>query len=149
MDGPLLPFGGDAPTPVPPDGNPLLARLDRTVGARLLALGCELVWATTWGEEANEAIAPLLGLPRLPVLEWPAGLPADGPRGLHWKTRPIVERAGARRFIWVDDEIAPIDHQWVEAQHPAPSLLHRVAPARGLTDADFAALSQWLRVTAP
>ncbi|MGD6744202.1 HAD domain-containing protein [Streptomyces sp. BH106] len=152
VDGPLLPFGATAdaaPGPVQ-DGNPLLARLDPTVGTRLLALGCELVWATTWGHEANEVVAPLIGLPPpLPVLEWPAHTPADGPHGLHWKTRPIVAWAGSRPFIWVDDEIGPMDRQWVEAQHPAPALLHRVDPSQGLTEADFSVLAQWLRETAP
>ncbi|MEV7413263.1 hypothetical protein AB0O04_36230, partial [Streptomyces althioticus] len=59
VDGPLIPFG--APHPPPPTapadhGNPLLARLDPTLGARLLALRCSLVWATTWMEEANEVV---------------------------------------------------------------------------------------------
>lgn len=145
VDGPLLPFGPGVE--VPPDADaehPLLARLDPSMGPRLLSLGCELVWATTWGEEANEAVGPALGLPRLPVLEWPDALPADGPRGLHWKTRPIVAWAGDRPFIWVDDEIAPLDRLWTEAHHPAPALLHGVDPARGLTDEDFTALRRWV-----
>ncbi|MEU9895121.1 hypothetical protein ACIBCS_03055 [Streptomyces phaeochromogenes] len=32
----------------------------------LMALPCELVWATTWMAEANETVAPRLGLPELP-----------------------------------------------------------------------------------
>jgi len=31
-------------------------------GRRLLALACDLVWATAWIHDANEVIAPLLGL---------------------------------------------------------------------------------------
>ncbi|MBU5944352.1 HAD domain-containing protein [Streptomyces sp. PAM3C] len=146
IDGPLIPFG--SPQPPPPaasadDGNPLLARLDPGVGARLLALGCSLIWATTWMEEANEVVAPRLGLPRLPVLDLPE---TDGPslRGLHWKTRPLVEWAGGRPFVWVDDEIGAVDRQWVAAAHPGPALLHRVDPARGLQDSDFRALGDWL-----
>ncbi|MEU8572508.1 HAD domain-containing protein [Streptomyces asoensis] len=152
VDGPLIPFGGSpgpsrAADQAPADeGNPLLARLDPEVGARLLALGCDLVWATTWMERANEVVAPRIGLPRLPVADWPdpdaAAEPV--PRGLHWKTRHLVERADGRPFIWVDDEIGPMDRLWVTAQHPGPSLLHRVDPARGLTPADFAALTAWL-----
>ncbi len=146
IDGPLIPFGSLQPslTEAAPDhGNPLLARLDPGVGARLLALGCSLVWATTWMEEANEVVAPRLGLPRLPVLDLPE---ADGPslRGLHWKTRPLVEWAGGRPFVWVDDEIGAVDRQWVAAAHPGPALLHRVDPARGLQDSDFRALGDWL-----
>lgn len=114
-----------------------------------MALGCHLVWASTWMEEANEAVAPRLGLPRLPVVEWPDACPDDSPRGLHWKTRHLVEWANRRPFVWVDDEISAMDRLWVAAQHPGPSLLHRVDPTKGLVDADFSALAGWLRVDAP
>ncbi|MFE1951908.1 hypothetical protein ACFW9D_15725 [Streptomyces sp. NPDC059524] len=57
----------------------------------------------------------------------------------------IVEWAGSEPFVWVDDEIGAVDRDWVAAAHPGPFLLHRVDPARGLTDADFAALHAWLR----
>jgi hypothetical protein len=123
----------------------LLRRLDPGVGSRLLALGCDLVWATTWLEEANEVVGPIVGLPKLPVLGWPDTPVEEGPRGLHWKTRPLVAWAGGRPFIWVDDEIRAMDRQWVAADHPGPALLHRVNPAKGLEDADFAVLADWLR----
>jgi hypothetical protein len=158
VDGPLIPFGSssahtpaaaaDASTPVD-QGNPLLKRLDPDIGARLMALGCDLIWASTWMEEANETVAPLIGLPKLPLVEWPDICAEEGPRGLHWKTRRIVERANGRPFIWVDDEIRAMDHQWVAASHPGPSLLHRVDPTKGLQDADFSALAGWLRALAP
>ncbi|MFE1925113.1 HAD domain-containing protein [Streptomyces asoensis] len=154
VDGPLIPFGTSpghprtaAPAPAG-QGNPLLARLDPGVGAPLLALGCDLVWATTWMERANEVVAPRIGLPHLPVADWPdtdAAAEPD-PRGLHWKTRGLVARADGRPFIWVDDEIGPMDRLWVTAQHPGPSLLHRVDPARGLTPPDFSTLTTWLDV---
>ncbi|WP_030906663.1 HAD domain-containing protein [Streptomyces sp. NRRL F-5126] len=154
VDGPLIPFGSTSGHPqaaaadtsaLVGHGNPLLTRLDPELGPRLMALGCRLVWATTWLEEANEVVSPRIGLPSLPVVEWPATGAGDGPRGLHWKTRRLVEWAGGRPFIWVDDEITAMDRLWVEAGHPGPSLLHRVDPARGLVDADFATLAAWLR----
>ncbi|OMI89110.1 hypothetical protein BSZ07_13625 [Streptomyces sp. M1013] len=146
IDGPLIPFGSPVCAARPVDeGNPLLARLDPGVGARLSALGCDLVWATTWGEEANEAVAPRIGLPRLPVLDRPDACAEEGPRGLHWKTRPLVEWADGRPFVWVDDEIGAMDRQWVAAAHPGPYLLHRVDPAEGLTDADFTVLAVTVR----
>ncbi len=156
MDGPLIPFGSSAghseiaaaSSTTVDQGNPLLARLDPGIGARLTALGCRLVWATTWREEANEVIAPRIGLPRLPVLEWPDTDAGGTPQGLHWKTRPMVEWAG-RPFIWVDDEISAMDRLWVDANHPGPSLLHRVEPAKGLIDADFCALAAWLDAVVP
>ncbi|GAA2384925.1 HAD domain-containing protein [Streptomyces glaucosporus] len=159
VDGPLIPFGPpprrprstSAPGPAASteEGNPLLARLDPAVGPRLTALGCDLVWASTWTDEANETVAPRIGLPRLPVVEWPDTPTDEGPRGLHWKTRHLVEWAGHRPFIWVDDEIGATDRLWVAAQHRAPSLLHRVDPGTGLTDGDFAVLADWLRTAVP
>ncbi|GAA3522271.1 hypothetical protein FHR32_007802 [Streptosporangium album] len=59
IDGPLLPFGEDpqrAPRVTTPDSH--LARLPSEVGRRLAALPCDLVWATTWEDEANAEIAP-------------------------------------------------------------------------------------------
>jgi hypothetical protein len=157
VDGPLIPFGSssghpqadtaDASTPTD-QGNPLLKRLASEIGGRLMALGCHLVWASTWMEEANEVVAPLIGLPNLPVVQWPDICTEEGPHGLHWKTRPLVERANGRPFIWVDDEISAMDRQWVAASHPGPSLLHHVDPAKGLEDADFSALAGWLRALA-
>ncbi|MER7920375.1 MULTISPECIES: HAD domain-containing protein [unclassified Streptomyces] len=145
VDGPLIPFGASygSSTSVS-QGNPLLDRLDPGIGPRLLALGCHLVWATTWMEDANEAVAPRLGLPKLPVLEWLDTGADEGPRGLHWKTRPLIEWADGRPFIWVDDEISAMDRVWVAAQHPGASLLHRVDPAKGLAEADFSTLADWL-----
>ncbi|MET9628373.1 HAD domain-containing protein [Lentzea sp. NPDC006480] len=135
VDGPLLPFGDGVP------GTPGLARLDPLHGPWLKALPCELVWATTWMDDANEHIAPLLGLPRLPVATWVDDEPRDG---LHWKTRGLVELAGTRPFAWVDDEITGKDRAWVAEHHPN-ALLHRVDPRHGLTDADYLALDAWLR----
>lgn len=158
VDGPLIPFGPSfsrvqAPAPssdvVPDQGNPLLGRLDPALGPRLIALGCDLVWATTWMDDANESIAPRLGLPRLPVVEWPEAPTDDGPRGLHWKTRQLVGWASNRPFIWVDDEISAMDRLWVAAQHQGPWLLHRVDPNEGLADSDFSALAGWLRTAVP
>ncbi|MGV9346569.1 HAD domain-containing protein [Streptomyces spiralis] len=157
VDGPLIPFGSSssslrAPASGPEvavdPGNPLLGRLDPDLGQRLTALGCDLVWASTWMEEANEAVAPRVGLPRLPVVAWPDACADGSPRGLHWKTRHLVEWANGRPFIWVDDEITSMDRLWVAAQHPGPSLLHRVDPTKGLEDADFSALADWLSAIA-
>jgi hypothetical protein len=114
-----------------------------------MALGCDVVWASTWMDDANEAVAPRIGLPRLPVVRWPEVLTDVGPRGLHWKTRHIVAWAGRRSFIWVDDEIRAMDRLWVSAQHEGQSLLHRVDPGEALTDGDFAELARWLRCTMP
>jgi hypothetical protein len=158
VDGPVIPFG--ATRQQYPDGyptypaksmspeaeaNPLLARVNPALGPRLLALRCELVWATTWESEANECVSPLLGLPELPVVAWPEPIGEPEWGGVHWKTRALVEWSGGRPFVWVDDEITDADRTWVAAHHPGRALLHRVDHRYGLTGVDFAALADWLR----
>ncbi|WP_405792966.1 hypothetical protein [Streptomyces sp. NBC_00029] len=96
-------------------------------------------------EEANECVAPRLGLPELPVVAWPEPSDEDGRGGLHWKSPALLDHAAGRPFIWVDDEITGADRAWVAARHPDRALLHRVDPGRGLTGADLGALRAWLR----
>ena len=161
VDGPLIPFGA-APKEYPDgyptyphalepddaDANPLLARIDPELGPRLAALPCELVWATTWTADANRYVSPRLGLPELAVVDWPDPSDADERAeraGLHWKTHSLVEHAAGRPFIWVDDEITDRDRHWVAEHHRGQALLCRVDPHRGLTDADFRTLDEWLR----
>ncbi|MFC5825878.1 HAD domain-containing protein [Nonomuraea insulae] len=148
VDGPLIPFGGTRPYPTFRDdaANPLLARIDPAHGPRLTALRCDLVWATTWMDDANECVAPRLGLPPLPVVTWPEPSEADERDerdGMHWKTRALVGWAAGRSFIWVDDEITDVDRGWVSAHHGGRALLHRVDPRHGLTDADYGVLGEW------
>ncbi|MGP3989846.1 HAD domain-containing protein [Streptomyces sp. 3N207] len=157
VDGPLIPFGREpqqypasatAADPFDTSANPLLTRIDPEHGRRLAALPCEVVWATTWMADANDCIAPRLGLPPLAVVNWPEPSDIDDQderSGLHWKTRTIVEWAAGRAFAWIDDELTGADRAWVAAHHQGPALLHRVDPRHGLTDADFAALDSWLR----
>ena len=155
VDGPLIPFkarlshrghpsGRAVAQPWDGTDNPLLDRLDPADGARLSALGCQLVWATTWMAEANEVVSPRLGLPHLPVVEWPDD-DEEPALGLHWKTAFLTRWAGARPFVWLDDEMTDVDRRWVAAHHPVPALLHRVDPYVGLTEADFSAVRRWLR----
>jgi hypothetical protein len=150
VDGPLLPFGEDPqrePRYAVPDSR--LERLSPQTGLRLAALPCTLVWATTWEDEANTEIAPRIGLPTLPVVNWPESSDEHDRQdqwfGLCWKTRTLVDWAAGRSFAWVDDEITDADRDWVSAHHHGQALLHRVQSFRGLTDEDFAALDQWLR----
>jgi hypothetical protein len=101
VDGTLIPFktpeprpaAATVPHPLPTGANPLLTRIDRRHGTRLSALPCDLVWATTWMADANEVIGPLLGLPELPVVDWPD---SEDEGLLHWKTRGLAGWAAAR-----------------------------------------------------
>lgn len=123
-------------------GNPLLQRLDPRDGARLRALGGDLIWATTWMHDANDVIAPRLSLPRLPVVDFPDDFDA-GP-GLHWKTVYLTRWAAGRPFVWLDDEVTDADRRWVADHHAGRALLHRVDPLIGLAEADLATVRHWL-----
>ncbi|MFI8228142.1 hypothetical protein ACIGDI_04895 [Streptomyces sp. NPDC085900] len=152
VDGTLVPYRG-ARLPTTEEGwaawqhasNPQLSRMDPGHGPRLLALPCALVWATAWMGDADTVIAPLLGLPELPVAalpEAPQEYPADV---LNWKTAALVRVARGRPFVWVDDSITELDQAWVSVNHPGPALLHRVDALAGLAAADFAVIGDWLR----
>ncbi|MBO0513009.1 hypothetical protein [Streptomyces beijiangensis] len=119
--------------------------LNPTHGARLAALPYELTWATTWMHEANEMIAPAIGLPApLPVIEWPE-LFAHDPDGLYWKTRHLLKWAAGRPFAWVDDMITDRDTTYIAENHDAPSLLLRIHPRYGLRAPDFTTLTRWAK----
>jgi hypothetical protein len=93
--------------------------------------------------DANECIAPRLGLPQLPVLDWPDPSDDDESGALHWKTRPLLAWAAGRPFAWVDDEITDADRAWAATHHPGLSLLRRIDPSFGLQPNDFTTLSAW------
>ncbi|MFJ8863782.1 hypothetical protein ACIRD8_35910 [Streptomyces sp. NPDC102451] len=156
VDGPLNPYAA-APQKRPagcsthrmrptgwenPWDKPLRVWLNHGHGADLLALPFELVWATTWKNEANDWIGPHLGLPTLPFVDWPSMTPQRNAQ-LHWKTRLLVAYVKGRPFAWVDDELSPEDREWVQRNHDAPALLHWVSPRLGLQPEDFSALSRW------
>jgi Swiss Army Knife RNA repair-like protein len=155
VDGTLLPFrarpaetarmqASGGPDADEAHGNPLLERLDPADGPKLQALGCQLVWATTWMTDANDLIAPRLGLPRLPVVGFPD---SDEPEhGLHWKTAHLIQWAAGRTFVWLDDEITDTDRRWAQIHCPGKALLHRVDPSVGLVDRDFLHIREWLAV---
>ncbi|MFI8103028.1 hypothetical protein [Streptomyces sp. NPDC086023] len=158
VDGPLNPYAAK-PTRRPEgytthrmrptgwtDGRPLRVWLNPAHGPGLLALAdrYELVWATTWMGEANDWIAPRLGLPELPFIRWPQ-MHGRAPRGTFWKTQYVLEYAAGRPFAWIDDDITDLDREYVAQLHPAHALLRYVDERVGLTAEDFAALAEWAR----
>ncbi|WP_326764602.1 hypothetical protein OG978_08460 [Streptomyces sp. NBC_01591] len=157
IDGPLNPYAALAHHGVPDGyakhlmrptgwnyGPPLPVLLNPEHGKALRALAgrYELVWATTWKDEANTWVGPHLGLPPLPYIDWPS-MHDSGPDGTYWKTRYVVEYAAGRPFAWVDDEIAEQDRAWVLGQGVTETLLRWIDPGIGLLPSDFAALAAW------
>ena len=157
VDGPLNPF--DAPWFVrgeaadgyefhlltPLGGPSYWVALNADHGRQLLRLAewFELAWATTWRDDANRLIAPILGLPHdLPVI------PLVGPT-FHvalrcWKTDQIADWVGRRAFAWFDDEIDPPTRHWLGAQTGlGPHLALHVSPRTGLTPTDVEALERF------
>jgi hypothetical protein len=137
----MRPTGWDQPWQ-----KPLRVWLNPTHGAALQALPYDLIWCTTWAAEANEWIAPHIGLPALPVVPWSAH--AQGPRhtqpdGTFWKTQHVVQWAAGRPFAWIDDDFNDTDRAYVDKHHNGPALLHHISPRLGLLDTDFTALTEW------
>ncbi|MFI1977716.1 hypothetical protein [Streptomyces wedmorensis] len=165
VDGPLNPYAaqperrpdGYTTIRVPRDGGtdvervglsvrrPLRVWLNPEHGRALQRLDYELCWATTWMDDANRWIAPVLGLPELPYVDFGDALFRDRPDGVHWKTAPLLEYADGRPFAWVDDEQSELDEVYVTAHHRAPGLLHHVNPRVGLREGDFQALADFRR----
>lgn len=115
-------------------------------GRQLLELAdvFDLVWATTWEEEANSFIGSKIGLPELPFIPFKKLCPPEPPEpGLHWKTAVINAYAYGRPFAWVDDECNVKDSLYLFRWHPHPFLLKMIDPAVGLVDKDFEELRDW------
>lgn len=96
-------------------------------GAALLRVayetGAELAWATNWHTYANQVVAPVLGLPQLPLATSPP-MP---------KERVVIEWTQGRPFVWLDDE----DHVLAAIDASPSGSAVRVNPETGLTDTDL------------
>lgn len=142
----------------PKPGEPLPVLISPLHAAEFAALGevFDIVWATTWLDEANRFLSPLLGLPTdLPWIPFTdeelanKNRPQLGRRNGSWKT-PIIarwldENHPGRAWAWVDDEVNSRDRAWF-GQHyglckaPPSHLLLRVDDHRGLRTNDFTRL---------
>jgi hypothetical protein len=139
VDGVLIPYAAAAP----PTGFRRYTLQDELVWLaphhgdwlRPLADQFQLVWATGWEHDANRLIAPILGLPALPVITFPRD-----DSGRFSKLPTILQAVGDRALAWVDDELTSAAHDWA-ARRPAPTLLLDANPAIGLTAEIVAAIA--------
>ncbi len=154
VDGPLNPFrapwfgqrrphdGYEFHVLTPAGGRSYWVALNAEHGEHLRALAAryDLAWATTWRDDANRLIAPLLGLPGdLPVV--PLTLPTMLIPGWGWKTEQIASWVGPRPFVWLDDEITGETQGWLDHANGLGPHLARCVPAEvGLTRTDFEAV---------
>ncbi len=131
VDGVLIPYAA----PVAPAGfqryrllgEEVLLSAQHGEWLRPLCESFQLVWATGWEHEANHLIGPILGLPWLPVIEFPRNSV-----GRFEKLSSLVRVVGAQPLVWIDDELSPAAHLWA-ANRVAPTLLLGSDPAVGLT----------------
>jgi len=93
-----------------------------------LAERFDLAWNTRWGESANRALSPALGIGQLPVLDL-------GDRECRFTKVPAVRAfAGTRAVAWIDDELGDDAEAWAAAR-PHPTLLVRTNAVGGITRA--------------
>lgn len=162
VDGVLAPFSDDASDAWSDwsvhSVNGFTMAFSPSMMSRLAALDASRVWLTTWEEDANRDLVPLLGWRPLPVLlsDWRTRhfpshpslpSPVAGP-GFRWWKLSVLARL--LRFVaddpyedglslppalvWVDDELedAPSARRWAEAL-PFPALVVSPSPNRGLS----------------
>lgn len=102
------------------------------------------VWCTMWNEEANDSLAPLLGLPDLPVLHCEYSL-AGRIDKCHDKITWIETQVGDRAFAWVDDEITARDLNWatIRNEKVAPTKFMPIVETSGLQRYHVDRLIKW------
>lgn len=134
---------------------PLQLLISQHVGQQLNELSKKftLIWATTWEDEANEFIAPLLGTKNWPVINWPKDAHTYGSLGTHrgsWKTKHILTwlntYAPQTPWAWVDDEINRVDRKYVKeyyGENPVAHKLIRVEEHIGLNTNHFDMLKKF------
>lgn len=115
-----------------------------THARQLLALAqrtdLELVWASSWEHQANEIIAPRVGLPPLPVVEFGLRIRCS------WKWNAVALYAAGRPLAWLDDEFAAWQNTrgaFNTTRQGIDTLLVHVDPAVGLTDRAISEIEFW------
>jgi hypothetical protein len=144
VDGVLCPLGsrgGEELHEAMLDFMPVLYSPQTPERLRLLTDRFDLVWATSWEDKANDSLAPLFGLPPLPVVR----LDEPFAVGETWKLPSIKRYVGERPFAWLDDEIGHDAQRWAR-ERSAPTLLHEIAADCGLGASDVEALLDFARL---
>lgn len=101
----------------------------------------ELIWATGWGDRANDHLIYLLGLPgELEVVDFKVEPSADGSG--HWKLSALTERALDLPIAWIDDGHNEACDLWAR-ERGAPTLLVSTEPSVGVTEEHVDELVAW------
>lgn len=133
--------------------------LNPTHGSALLDLaadtGLQLVWCTTWQHEANTHIGPAVGLPQLPVIEFPEeDLLSYGTgvqswrRDGNWKWAAVARYAAGRPLAWLDDDhddpaFGAARADFDKQRLATPTLLSHVDPRTGIQSDHLDRIRAW------
>jgi len=119
--------------------------------------GVKLVWASSWFNEANRWIGPILGLGNSTATLWfDDSLSPQSERArestdpvIHRKTilpeiQPMIDYAKGRPFVWVSSEIANVDYNYM-LDHVDPERFYLVKPQshEALTVLDLELIRFW------
>lgn len=119
-------------------GNPRALQLRAGAGSflRFAADRFEVIWCTSWFDQANLLIPALDGFPRV----------GFGFKTLFWtdsKANAILAREGSNRFwVWVDDEDRPHDRATLKGAHVLGNFV-LVGPSKPLASISWK-LKRWL-----
>jgi hypothetical protein len=130
VDGVLLPLGAgrrDGYERAQAGPYPVWISTSLREAAGTLVDAFDVHWLTSWNHDANHDVAPLFGLPSLPVLHVDA----------HHLKLGVVRAFAAegRPLAWADDRLEPEAHAWA-AGRAEPTLLVKPDPNVGLSAAD-------------
>jgi len=131
---------------------PFPMHMSTEMAAALLSLPMDLEWLTTWcmrpdNNDANERIAPLLGLPRLPQHR---ALPRRFSQCSWWKRDvfdSLRERFPTRKIVWMDDDLSAEMGLKRGSTHITPdglTLMVCPEPDVGLTKAHIETIREFL-----
>jgi len=140
VDGVLMPTGVSVPRGFERHSTEkadIVVSRQHGVWLRDLAHCFDLVWASQWGDTANETFGEFHGLPRFPGIVF-GELSRDGSR----KLERVAAFAGERALAWVDDEIYEDATSWAELR-TAPTLLVRTSGSVGLRQEHYERLKQF------
>ncbi|WP_326558034.1 HAD domain-containing protein [Micromonospora sp. NBC_01796] len=142
IDGVLNPF--DGPCPAGFSEHDLFPgeesiRINPGHGAWITELTAtfDVTWATSWNDDANRLLVPLLGISPLPVLTMP-----PVPFHPNAKVPLIAALAQDRPTAWIDDAHTHEARTWRD-NRSAPTILVAADPAVGLTRAHVDQILTW------
>jgi hypothetical protein len=146
VDGVLNPYGfADVPAGFTPHqlferDDPVWLNPEHGGWITELQAAYEVVWATSWNEDANRLLAPLLGIAPLAMLPMPSA--AFDPRA---KLNRIDRFVRDRPVAWIDDLHAASAARWAQDRR-APTLLIPADSAVGLTRAIIDEAIAWVQL---